>query len=78
MGSLKALTTGRYDLLRTTAWGSAKEWQTSHELPRRISERVLECHREAHDQKMYASDAESAFERLALHAKAGTYGGLAV
>ena len=76
--SLQALTTGRFGQLRDTAWGSADEWTRSHELPRRISERVLECHREAHDLKMYASDAESAFERLALHAKAGTYGALAV
>ena len=71
--SLTALTTGKYDRLRDTVWGSAKEWVMSHELPRRISERVLQCHREAHDLKMYASDAESAFERLALHVKTGPY-----
>eukprot|EP00959_Pyramimonas_sp_CCMP1952_P392846 8231774-Pyramimonas_sp.AAC.1 len=50
----------------------------SRELPRGISERVLECHPEAHDLKMYASDDESAFERLALRAEAGAYGALAV
>ncbi|CAK0878548.1 unnamed protein product [Prorocentrum cordatum] len=71
--SLAALTAGRRGQLRDTAWGSATEWTRSHELPRVISERVLECHRGAHDLKMYASDAESAFERLALRAKAGTY-----
>ncbi|CAK0825583.1 unnamed protein product [Prorocentrum cordatum] len=76
--SLAALTTNSYHDLRDSSFGSSKEWDTSHELPRRISERVLQCHRDAHDQKMYDSDAESAFERLALHAKPGTYAGFSV
>ncbi|CAK0904126.1 unnamed protein product, partial [Prorocentrum cordatum] len=68
------MATNSYDRLQDTTWGSAREWTPSHELPRRISERVLECHEEARDQKMYDSDAESAFERLALHAKPGSCG----
>ncbi|CAK0904139.1 unnamed protein product [Prorocentrum cordatum] len=55
-----------------------QEWGMSHELPRRISERVLQCHRGARDRKMRDSDAESAFERLALHAKPGAYLGFNV
>ncbi|CAK0852121.1 unnamed protein product, partial [Prorocentrum cordatum] len=69
--SLRALATGQHDQFRDIAWGGAKERATCRELPGGIAERVLECHREAHDLKMQASDAESAFERLALRAKAG-------
>ncbi|CAK0805297.1 unnamed protein product, partial [Prorocentrum cordatum] len=69
--SLTAPTVGRCDQLRDAAWGSATDWARSRELPRMLSERVLECHRGAHDLNMYASDAEFAFERLALRAKAG-------
>ncbi|CAK0894126.1 unnamed protein product [Prorocentrum cordatum] len=64
--SSTALTTGCHDRLRDTEWGSANEWAMSHELPRRISERVLQRHRKAQDLRMHASDDESAFERLAL------------
>ncbi|CAK0844940.1 unnamed protein product, partial [Prorocentrum cordatum] len=74
---LTALTTGRCDQLRDAAWGSATDWARSREPPRRISERVLECHRGARDLKVHASDAELAFERLALRAEAGAHEALA-
>ncbi|CAK0845824.1 unnamed protein product, partial [Prorocentrum cordatum] len=69
--SLTASTTGWHDRLRDAAWGSAEEWAMSRELPRRISDRAPQCHREARNLKMRASDAESAFERLASRVKTG-------